>query len=407
MKRIIGYLMLGTVCLWGTSALASGYQLNEYSATGLGRAFAGSGVVGDDYSALAYNPAGMTLKGTGMQVGVSFVDMYSDAKGRLLNAGGVDVGNGNPGRLRLIKTLPSAFGQYQVNDKVYLGAGVYTPFGLATKYKYDWFGATHGIKTELEVIDMAAALAYKPIPEISLGASVIARYVAGDILNQITILDPNSRSRMKLDGWGWGTNFGIMYEPNKNTRVGLAYRSSPAHTVRGDNEVTLMGTQRLYDGKSTMTLPSQFVLSGYHKMQEKFAVTALVRYTQWSIFDDFVMQSSMPATQSIPEKWNDAWTFALGGDYYYSEAWTFRGGIAFDETPVPSRKYRTARIPDSDRYWVSLGLSYKYQNMIFDVGYSHLFMRKSEAFNKDGATTLDATFHSHSNMLSVQMQYAF
>ena len=44
-----------------TGVNAAGYQLNEYSVTGLGRSFAGMGVMGDDYSAIAYNPAGMTL----------------------------------------------------------------------------------------------------------------------------------------------------------------------------------------------------------------------------------------------------------------------------------------------------------------------------------------------------------
>ena len=43
------------------NANAAGYQLNEFSVTNLGRSFAGIGVAGDDYSALGYNPAGMTL----------------------------------------------------------------------------------------------------------------------------------------------------------------------------------------------------------------------------------------------------------------------------------------------------------------------------------------------------------
>ena len=49
-------------CSTATLAHAASYQLNDYSVTGLGRSYAGVGVVGDDYSAIAYNPAGMTLK---------------------------------------------------------------------------------------------------------------------------------------------------------------------------------------------------------------------------------------------------------------------------------------------------------------------------------------------------------
>ena len=63
MRKLYLTTALGLTCLWSVSAFASGYQLNEYSITNLGRSFAGAGVVGDDYSAIAYNPAGMTLVG--------------------------------------------------------------------------------------------------------------------------------------------------------------------------------------------------------------------------------------------------------------------------------------------------------------------------------------------------------
>ena len=60
MKKIL-LASAGLALLCANNVQAAGYQLNEYSTTGLGRSFAGAGVMGDDYSALAYNPAGMTL----------------------------------------------------------------------------------------------------------------------------------------------------------------------------------------------------------------------------------------------------------------------------------------------------------------------------------------------------------
>ena len=75
-SKIIALALTG-VCA-STSANAAGWQLNDFSVAGLGRAYAGGGVVGDDYSALAYNPAGMTLGGTGMQAGISVINLHSD-----------------------------------------------------------------------------------------------------------------------------------------------------------------------------------------------------------------------------------------------------------------------------------------------------------------------------------------
>ena len=127
MKRIT-LTAIGLALVCATNANAAGYQLNEYSVTGLGRSFAGAGVMGDDYSALAYNPAGMTLmKRSGFQGGITIAEMMSDIKGKGEYAGqSTDMHYGVP--------LPSGFAHWNVNDKLFLGAGIYAPYGLSTKH---------------------------------------------------------------------------------------------------------------------------------------------------------------------------------------------------------------------------------------------------------------------------------
>ena len=94
-----------------TQAHAAGYQLNEYSATGLGRAFAGAGVVGDDFSALGYNPAGMTAnKNSGVQLGLTFTEIASKAK----SEHGTD-------KMDYFVPLPSFMSQWNVNNKWFIG----------------------------------------------------------------------------------------------------------------------------------------------------------------------------------------------------------------------------------------------------------------------------------------------
>ena len=67
-------------------AHGAGFQITESSVTGLGRAFAGSGLVGDDLSAIAYNPAGLTL----LDGGMSYADLVALATERrdLMHPGG-------------------------------------------------------------------------------------------------------------------------------------------------------------------------------------------------------------------------------------------------------------------------------------------------------------------------------
>ncbi|NMU30223.1 aromatic hydrocarbon degradation protein, partial [Vibrio parahaemolyticus] len=63
-------------------ANAAGFQLAEYSATGLGRAYAGEAAMADNASAQWRNPAMLTyLEGTQVSVGAIYVNPNIDIEG--------------------------------------------------------------------------------------------------------------------------------------------------------------------------------------------------------------------------------------------------------------------------------------------------------------------------------------
>ena len=74
---------------------------------------------------------------------------------------------------------------------------------------------------------------------------------------------------------------------------------------------------------------------------------------------------------------DNAWRIALGVNYFSSEKWTFRGGLAWDQSPVNDQN-RTVRLPDNDRYWLALGAQYKFgKGGALDFGYTHLFVQSA------------------------------
>ena len=129
-------IYLSLALLASTSAYAAGYQLQEYSVTGLGRAFAGSGVMGDDYSAIAFNPAGMSLVDrSGLQMGTIVTDVRGKVWGYsepAINGRGQALFGAKQGKTgsRIVRVLPHFFSQYKLNDKADLGLGLYVPFGF-------------------------------------------------------------------------------------------------------------------------------------------------------------------------------------------------------------------------------------------------------------------------------------
>ena len=376
------------------NAYAAGYQLNEFSVTNLGRSFAGIGVAGDDYSALGYNPAGMT-------------EVASKIRG---------IGNtaGKKTDMDFMIPLPSMFGQYNVNDKLFLGAGVYVPFGLATRYRHDSFvadGATGVRRSELEVVDGNISAAYKVDNHLSLGVSGILRHIKGKLTSNVNSPFPNfGYSDFKVSGWSTTMNLGAMYEFDEDTRVGLSYRFKSTQRTTGNHDITVytpMGElMNRYDSVSDPELPASWILSGYHKFGEKWGTTATVKYTQWHRFYVFPAYSSGTGNLDVQYRWKDAWNFALGQDYYLNENLTLRAGIAWDQSPVPNSAYRTNRIPDTDRLWTSFGVSYAAGNHQFDLGYAHLFMMHGKVWNSP-EHDVNAKYKSYSNMYALQYQYKF
>ena len=83
-------------------------------------------------------------------------------------------------------------------------------------------------------------------------------------------------------------------------------------------------------------------------------------------------------------KWRDNWRVALGASYLVTEKLTWRFGVAYDQTPTQN-EYRNLKLPDANRYWISTGIGYKFNDHIrIDLAYTHLFM-DSQSFTQQTA----------------------
>lgn len=400
-KILIGALIIGGIS--GT-ALAGGYQLSEYSVTNLGRAFGGSGVVGDDYSAIAFNPAGMMLKKRGAQIGGNVVAIRAHADGELI---GGPVGKG---KLKTNAVLPHLFVQTPVGDRFRIGAGAYVPFGLGTYYKKNWFGATHALNSEINAIDAALAMAWQLTDSISVGASGFAEYVDARLTNATPA---GTESDLNADGWAPGYTLGLMYRPQPNTRFGLTYRSKTVHDIKGPHYFHLGPITYTGDCGTKLVFPEHILLSAYHRTGS-FGWSAMARWTRWSRFNKLNIHSDAYrqrfGTANMPtvnEDWRNVWMIGAGMDYYRDQHWTYRFGVAFDQGAVKRPANRTARVPDSDRWIASVGASYTTGPWQIDLGYAHMFWKHAWSDNVSGGTTLRAKYHVRTDLVGLSVQYHF
>lgn len=414
---ILGGLFVASV------AQAGGYQLNDYSVTGLGRSYAGQGIMGDDYSAIAFNPAGMTLmKRSGIQTGLSFVNLNADVES-------IDSRYANQHRkMDFWVPIPQFFAQYNLNDKWSLGMGVYAPFGLKTDYDADWFASDTAILSKLDIIDINASIAYKLTDKWSIGASAIARYIYGHMTNTLSL--GGGTSDFELDGWTKTAQFGVMYEPTENTRFGLAYRLRSTQQVKGDHKIegNSLGFNQTATGWASPALPETVTLSAYHRYK-KVGFSGTARWTHWSqSFPEFSMRSDSRLFQYLSYKmpamgaavgvangqkvskynYDNTWTLTAGLDYYYCKNLTFRFGAGWDESPTHSDNKRTIRIPDNDRWWTSIGASYMKNNWQLDIGYAHMFGKTGKALEASDPNAVHVKYKNmQSHILGIQYQYKF
>lgn len=408
MQKGAAALVLSTMTLAVSTAYAAGFQLSEQSSLGMGRAYAGAGIVGDDLSAAFYNPAGMTLlDGTRMQAGTSWIAVDAEFESK--------DGRTENGRLKG-QAIPAGFLTHQINDRLWAGLSMTVPFGMGTEYAKDWEGADRGYKSTILTFDLNPSLAYKINDQLSIGGGVSVQYAKAKLgmapLGSQIPLD----AELTADSIDWGFNLGVMYEPTETLRLGLSYRSAIEHNADGD--VELMGLHAINQkypifpisvrAEASLKTPDTVMASATWQATDDLRLSGLVRWSKWSNFDVLTVKNDlMPVT--LENKWEDTWLFSVGADYRLNNQWTVRGGIAYDKDPIADQTTRMAVIPDTDRLWFTAGASYKVSNAMqidFAGGFVH-GIGDMDLYHSHGSEPFGEYKNLDCYLLGVQMQYRF
>ena len=449
MKKSAAALVLTGVSVAVSTAFAAGFQLTEQSSLGLGRAYAGAGIVGDDLSAVHYNPAGMTLlEGTRFQAGTTWISINADYDG-------ID-GDSENGRLKG-QMIPAGYVTHQVNDKVWLGFAMTVPFGMGTEYDRNWSQNQRGTSSKIYTFDMNPNIAYKVSDFISVGAGVSVQYAKAKLgmgMGSIPGMGDIGHAKLEADSWDWGYNLGLMVSPTDKLRFGLAYRSAITHDADGHTNLTnsdllKLATAQLTNGLMTMDsitvnssaslkTPDTVMLTSTWEASDKLRLSGLIRWANWSNFKTLKIHnsSSIDITgalgglienippQMLPEvmdkvgqlsetrienDWQDTWLFSIGADYKINSDFTVRGGIAYETSPIDKQDTRMAVIPDTDRLWLSLGASwYATKDLQFDMGATYLMgVGDKDLYDEVGGEKVGEYDTLDAYLFGVQMQYRF
>jgi long-chain fatty acid transport protein len=433
--------------LASSSIYAGGFSLyTEGSGAAIGNYAAGIAAEAADASTGWYNPAGLVLLDK-QQAVFSGVGVFPSTK----LTGSSTFATTSPALPSYVQNftdldggqnafVPAFHYALPLNDRLTFGLSVVSPFGLSTEYSTTSPVRYAATFTELLTINVSPEFGAKITDHFAVGAGLdwqwsqvkFNRMLGVPTLLQAFNLPPNQQDSLSYNkghSTGLGFHAGIMTMFNDNhTRIGLNYQSKMTHTYRGKIELrgpladpdladsqAILRSDALFSNQ--IQLPDVVTLSGYQDVNEKLALLGSVVYTGWSVFSKTQLNNvaafspaagQVIANSSTPQNYNNAWRVALGANYQVNEAFMLKGGLGYDGTPTNDAD-RDVRLPDADRYAVSVGGHYQYNHAIgLDLGYTYLFAKDTTRVNKTdplGTTStynVNATAKPHAHLVGLQ-----
>jgi long-chain fatty acid transport protein len=374
-----------------TTALAGGFSIREQSAEGLGEAFAGIAAGTDGLSAMFWNPATISQhnsQGYISENNISGIIPYSRAKNGAGSGGSPDSGN-----IGVDAIVPASYSVYGLTDELTIGMAVNAPFGLGTNSD-TWMGSLHGDKSKIFSMNFNPVVAYKPADWITVAAGVQGEYISAKLTSTSPAGAPVLNA--KADDIDVGFTAGILLEPNDQLDIGIGFRSSISHKLKGD--ATFLGGS--FNASAGLDTPEMVTLGIKYQLNDQWQLMAGAEWANWSRFKSLDLALAGVPTLSTPEKWKDSWFFSTGAEYALNDKVNLRGGVAYEISPVPDAT-RTPRLPDNDRIWLSAGASYKFNDWFTtNIAYSHVFI-KDGSVALTSPSPLTATFKQHLDIASV------
>lgn len=424
---VLSLSILGTA-LSPMAAQAAGFYIQEQSVSGLGSAFSGSTTNLNDPSTVYFNPAGMVkLDGTQAQAGMHLL-VPSASLADTGSTGVSAVNTGDGGNPYDPTPIPNGFITHQINDQFWAGLGVTAPFGLANEYDQGWFGRFDSTKTELTVIDIQPTLAFKVNDKLSIGVGLNIQHADAELQSATAVNGgglSEGISTLQGDDWSYGYSVGALFKPYDATIIGFNYRSAVSHTL--DGRISSSGTT-LNDfdvtGTADLNLPDIATFGVAQDVNDKLKIMGQATWFGWNNFQDITgvtketiataagfNRSPGQVVSSVVQNYQTTWAFALGAEYEYSDEWTFRGGVQFDETPTTDL-YRTSRTPDGGRTWLSTGATYSLnENIDLDLAATYIWVESEEiSVTRNAAissTVVNAKTEGNVGILAAGFTYKF
>lgn len=414
-------IVLAVVWGWPVASRGAGFALIQQGTAAMaqGNAFVAEA---DDPSAIFYNPAGLNqIKRPQVYVATFLNFPDREFKG----SGGAD----SETKPRLYHT-GAFYLVYPVQDRVALGLGYFSPFGLGTDWPSDWAGRYITTFSQLKTYTLNPVISLKLTDNLSVAGGVNFLYSDVKLRRKIPIIPQpllDGKSDLEGSGTGIGANFGLLYEPLEGLKFGVAYRSHIEVIHDGRLVLSfpsfLRGIQpRSVEGSAKLVFPPSVTFGVSVSRFKPFTFNFDATWTGWSTYDQLELRLERPIlvngqfTNSIvtEKNWHDAWALRFGVGWQVKENMKIRAGYTFDMTPVPASTLEP-QVPDSNRHIFAVGSELKVWRLTLGLAYNFILNEprdKNNLFATNGVplpepAQVNGTYRSHTHSLGLSTTFQF
>lgn len=428
MKKIAAFLCL-SLLLSSQPLFAVGSANIENASFSAASIAQGNAVVaqGDEPAAISYNPAGLTqLKGIQTQYNSSFINVFTQHSG--LNSDRTK----SDSSLAYIPTAYMSMNPgHHFNDRLVLGIGSDSPFGLANKYDSSsppvhYTGWVNAIK----MFTVKPVAAMKITDWLSMGTGPIYYRLfdftgiqaypniaaAGAGFPGSILTDGQVRVKMSGNRWGW--QYGLLLNPHPKNSFGFYFRSPVTLNLRGRAEVENSATGNFQTGANAkLNLPMNMTWAYAFKPNERTVIEVDFGYTRWSTLKRFYINADpvnarenfiLAAIGKADKDYEDSFSIHLGGKRKMNDKLTLSAGSFFYTASIPQDSWIPA-IPDANRLAFTLGAGYEiFKNMTCDFAYlAQLALRRkiNNGLSESLGTSVDGRYFSYIQGIYLTMSY--
>jgi long-chain fatty acid transport protein len=286
--------------------------------------------------------------------------------------------------------LPAVYTVMPLKDSPWvIGMGLHVPYGQSKEWDRNGvFKFVAPYFAEMKSINVTPVVARKVGSSVSFGAGLDLMWSDLTFKQLFPLFPPPAGLSgpatsldFEGDGYGVGAHAGLLWDVADGHRVALTYRSPVRVEYDGDFTMDPFPGPGVFPppvtGKSDFGTQIDFpqvVGLGYGvAIGDSVRLEANVEWIEHSRNDaldlDIGNNGVLLPTTSLPQQWDDTWTFAVGGDWRIGSEWTARAGWTYLPTPVPDETMMPS-LAEGDKQVLGIGLGYAGGGHRLDIAYA-------------------------------------